>query len=237
MRVWAELGEEGATRAAGRGDVVVVVDALRASVTITAALAAGVRMVIPVQTVEEAMAYRSLPGFLVAGERNSLPVPGFDFGNSPGELLRCTERLAGQVLVLTTSHGTRCVESARRGASEVLVGSLPNVTAVTVAAHLLAGQRGCDVSLVAAGTGHQERAKEDDYAVALLAAELASLGADISLRRSSTPAQEAFLRGPHGRRLVRLGYGEDVDLCARLNIFDVVGVLKGEGFVAMRVKA
>jgi 2-phosphosulfolactate phosphatase len=237
MRVWAESGAEGAARAAGRGDVVVVVDALRASVTITAALATGARMVIPVQTVEEALAYRSLPGFLVAGERNSVPVPGFDFGNSPSELLRYAERLNGQTLVLTTSHGTRCVESARQGACAVVVGSLPNAAAVAEAAHFLARQRGCDVSLVAAGMGHREPAKEDDYAVALLAEELASLGAEIPLPRPCMSVEEAFRCGPHGQRLVRLGYGEDVDLCARLNIFAIVGVLKGEGFVAMRVEA
>jgi 2-phosphosulfolactate phosphatase len=237
MHVWAESGEQGAARGAARGDVVVVVDALRASVTITAALAAGVRRVVPVQTVEEAMAFRLDPGVYLAGERNTLPVPGFDFGNSPTELLRHADQLAGKTLVLTTSHGTRCIHSARPNARSILVGSLPNASAVAAAAYRMAEAHGCGVSLVAAGTGDGWPAEEDDYAVALLAQALAKRGAETQLRPPRGPAAVAFHQGTHGRRLHRLGYGEDVDLCASLDVFDVVGVLDDEGFAPLEAQA
>jgi 2-phosphosulfolactate phosphatase len=237
MHVWAELGPEGAARAAARGDVVVVVDALRASVTITAALAAGARAVMPVQTVEEALIYRSRrPGVCLAGERNTLPVPGFDFGNSPTELLRHADRLVDKTLVLTTSHGTRCVESAREGACAVLAGSLPNVSAVARGAHRLARSQGCDVTLVAAGADGGEPAEEDEYTVRVLARALADLGLENQVPPPSAPVERFFHQGVHGRRLARLGYGQDVDLCASLDVFDAVGVLIGEGLVPLEGK-
>jgi phosphosulfolactate phosphohydrolase-like enzyme len=237
MRVWVELGTEGAARGASRGDIVVVVDALRASVTITAALTAGARAVIPVETVEEAMTYRERAGFYLAGERHSVPVPGFDFGNSPTELLRHAGQLVGNVVVLTTSHGTRCVQSAREGASAVLVGSLPNASAAAKIAYQAAQAQCCDVTLVAAGIADGSRAEEDDYAVAVLAGALADLGAETRLPPPSGAAERAFQRGAHGQRLIRLGYGADVDLCASLDVFGVAGVLRKEGFFAIGAEA
>jgi 2-phosphosulfolactate phosphatase len=142
-------------------------------------------------------------------------------------------QLAGNTLVLTTSHGTRCVQSAREGACAVLVGSLPNASAAAKGAHHLARVHGCDVTLVAAGTADGSRAEEDDYAVAFLAGALAALGAEAHLAAPSSPAGYAFHQGAHGQRLVRLGYGKDVDLCASLDIFEVAGVLTQEGFVPM----
>ncbi len=236
MQVWIERGTQGAARAAARGDVVVVVDALRASVTITAALAAGARQVVTVLTVEEAMAYRAQPGFVLAGERNSLPVPSFDLGNSPTELLDHADLIRHKSMVLTTSNGTRCVQAARPGARAVLTGSLPNADALIRETLRLAGERGGDVSLVAAGTRRGEPAAEDEYTVNLLAAKLGvEGGGDESSLAAS--AKEVFRDSPHGRRLAGLGFGADVELCARLNVFDVACVFVDGGFVAIGVKA
>ena len=232
MYVWAELGVEGARRAAARGDVTVLVDALRSSVTITAALAAGARRVIPVRTVEEARAYLARPGFRVAGERGGAQVPGFDYGNSPSQLLRHAEQIRDQTLILTTSNGTPCIQAAREGARALLVGSLPNAAAVTTTAFILAQAHGCDIALLAAG-GDGRPAVEDDLAVAALAAALAARGAEADIPPPSipAPAESTFRDGPNGRRLAELGYAEDVALCARTDLFGVVGVLQGgEGF-------
>lgn len=233
MRVWTELGEAGASRAAGRGDVVVLVDALRASVTITAALAVGACRVIPVLEVDQARAYLGQRGFLVAGERQAQKVPGFDLGNSPAELLRQADRLRGQTLVLTTSNGTRCVEAAREGACAVLAGSLPNAQAVTGAAYRLAAAHGRDITLLAAGQ-RDGPAVEDEYSAAVLAGRLTGLGAEADVSEPTMTAEVAFCDTPHGRRLVRLGYGQDLELCRTTDLWEVVGVLQGDGFVVER---
>jgi len=233
VRVLKELGTAGAELAAARGDVVVLVDALRACVTITAAPAVGARQVIPVLTVERARSYLSQSGFCVAGERHTVKVPGLHFDNLPTELMHHADRLRGQTLVLTTSNGTACVQAVRKGARALLAGSLPNAAAVTQAAFRLAREEGCDVTLVAAGQDGQPAA-EDEYSVAMLAGLLVVLGADAAIPLLSVAAEAAFRGSPHGERLVRLGYEEDLALCAETNIFEAVGILQSDGFVLAR---
>ena len=79
----------GLTPAEVQGRTVFVVDILRLSTTVCAALHHGARAVVPVPSTEEAlrMAQTLGPGEVVlAGERNGLPIPGFALGNSPREM-------------------------------------------------------------------------------------------------------------------------------------------------------
>lgn len=229
-RIWTEIGLGGARAAAERGDVVVLIDALRSSVTITAALAAGARKVIPLETVEEAHAYLRRRGVLVAGEQGGVAVAGLDYGNSPTQLLADTPRLRGQVLMLVTSNGTPLVR-ASAGASAVLAGSLPNARAVSRAALHLAQEAGRGITLLAAG-GAGGPVAEDDYAVAVLAEWLRAGGQDgLYAEQASIEAQTVFATAANGQKLAALGYSADVAECARLNSLDVVGIMDGEGFV------
>src|SRR2546428_518074 len=70
------------------GGVAVVMDVLRATTTMIHALAAGCDAILPCATVEEARGRADhLPAgkVLLGGERDGLPLPGFDIGNSPRE--------------------------------------------------------------------------------------------------------------------------------------------------------
>lgn len=72
-----------------RGQVAVIVDILRASSTIVTALGEGVSHVFPVASLDECSAYGQQHGCLTAAERDGVPAPGFDLGNSPfGSTLR-----------------------------------------------------------------------------------------------------------------------------------------------------
>ena len=62
----------------------IVVDVLRATSTMTQALAAGYRRVLCCAEVEEARALAG-DGVVLGGERRAVRIPGFDFGNSPSE--------------------------------------------------------------------------------------------------------------------------------------------------------
>ncbi|WP_460503205.1 2-phosphosulfolactate phosphatase, partial [Hymenobacter agri] len=65
------------------GQVAVIVDILRASSTIVTALGEGMTHVFPVASLDECTAYGRQHGCLTAAERDGLPAPGFDLGNSP----------------------------------------------------------------------------------------------------------------------------------------------------------
>jgi len=87
---------------------VVVIDVLRAFSTAAYALARGAQEILLTGTVEEAFALRArFPGALLMGEVGGLPIPGFDFSNSPAQVQQA--ELAGRRLVQRTTRGTQGV--------------------------------------------------------------------------------------------------------------------------------
>ena len=80
---------EGAQTASGAA---VVIDVFRAFSLVPWALAQGARMVVPVRTRDEALAWRAKdPDILIVGEKDGRPLPGFDFGNSPSEIRKSVQ--------------------------------------------------------------------------------------------------------------------------------------------------
>jgi 2-phosphosulfolactate phosphatase len=122
----------------------VVVDVLRATSTIVQALDAGYRRVYCCAEVDEAFALKEeLGDAVLAGEREAVQVPGFDFGNSPQDFLEPR----GESLVLTTTNGTRAIVRAAADCEVVFAGSLLNLDAVARAVRDL----GEDAEVVCAG--------------------------------------------------------------------------------------
>ena len=109
------------TCAAATG-LVVVIDVLRAFTTAAFLFAAGVEEITLVSTVEEALALkRAHPDMLLVGEVGGLPIPGFDYGNSPSAFVGVD--LRGRCFVQRTSAGTQgVVRSVNAG--EILLASL-----------------------------------------------------------------------------------------------------------------
>ena len=64
----------------------VIIDVLRASSTVVTALARGFQEVRTVTTIRDALGLRK-KGYILAGERKGITLPGFDLGNSPSEIL------------------------------------------------------------------------------------------------------------------------------------------------------
>ena len=237
MRVTIELGSQGVALAGARGDVIVIIDALRASTTIAAGLAAGAARVIPALTIEEAMELRRKPNHLVAGERGGVKVAGFDFGNSPTELLAHMQGLVGRALILTTSNGTRCVRAGLNGsAAAILAAGMPNITAAAKTAAALAAEAERDIALVAAGLD-DEINDEDLFTARLL---LQVLEVQHGFERTGVeygpvdPADSVrvFMQSEAGRRLERLGYEADVTFCANHDTLSIVPIHRvGVGFI------
>ena len=78
------------------GRTVLVVDVLRASTTICAAMHHGARAIVIAADIEDATRIAhslDMPGVLLAGERNCARIAGFQLGNSPDEMT--AETVAG----------------------------------------------------------------------------------------------------------------------------------------------
>jgi 2-phosphosulfolactate phosphatase len=128
----------------------VVIDVLRASTTIVHALEAGAIEVIPCLEVDDARRVAAEGGVdevVLGGERQALPIEGFDLGNSPSDYTPYS--VGGRRVAITTTNGTRAILAARP-ARRVLVGAFVNVSAVC--AQLLDAEKVC---LICAGTGGQ----------------------------------------------------------------------------------
>ncbi len=140
-----------------RGGVAVVVDVLRATTVMVYALAAGCEAIIPCGEIDEArrVAAGFAPGTaLLAGEREGLPIPGFDLGNSPAEFT--SELCGGKTLVITTTNGTPAILASLE-ADRVYIASFVNMDSIVnlMSAHFLKKDHAQSIHIVCAGTeGH-----------------------------------------------------------------------------------
>jgi 2-phosphosulfolactate phosphatase len=222
----------------------VVFDVLRATTTMLTALANGAAAVLPVTTIDEAMAWkRKQPDVLLAGERDGVRIRAeltgggdFDLGNSPREFT--SEMVGGRMIVMTTTNGTRALQACR-GAREVLIGSFVGLAAL--AAHL---QRVSpeELLLVCAGTG-EEAAFEDTLAAGALAELLAPAGTEARLADAAWMARQLYRQhagdllaamqfSRNGRRLLsNPDLRADVPLCLERDRLPLVAVMDTEGRV------
>lgn len=204
------------------GDVSIMVDALRASTTITLALDTF-KKIIPCFTPEEAMDLKEKIGGIVAGERMGKQIEGFDIGNSPSQIkdLKTTE----DTLILTTSNGTRILENMT---SKVLVGSMVNARAAGTKSIQLASEH---IDVVMAGV-KGEFAIEDFLAAGEILYWISEMLEDCELSEYAKSAilasrdyelvKDAFLNSRTAKRLIELGYRNDVELSMMRNITDNV---------------
>ncbi|HEY9076290.1 MAG TPA: 2-phosphosulfolactate phosphatase [Anaerolineaceae bacterium] len=101
--------------------VVVVIDVVRAFTTAAVAFSRGAESILLVSEVTEALALRQrFPFARLMGEVNGLPIPVFEYGNSPSAL--AAEDLSGCLLIQRTSAGTQGMVRSR-AAHVLLAGS------------------------------------------------------------------------------------------------------------------
>jgi 2-phosphosulfolactate phosphatase len=109
--------------------IVVIIDVLRATSTISTALYNGAKAVIPVETVSRCIDISKQIQGITAGERDGKIAEGLEYGNSPFEYPR--HFIEGKTLVLTTTNGTKLLHMALdKGARQIITGSFPNLDAV-----------------------------------------------------------------------------------------------------------
>ena len=108
-------------------NIVVIVDILRATSTICAAIHNGVKSIIPVATVEDAREMKQ-QGYMVASERDGYVLDFADFGNSPFNFT--PEIVGGKEIAYSTTNGTRCIHLASHSKA-VVIGSFLNISVLT----------------------------------------------------------------------------------------------------------
>jgi 2-phosphosulfolactate phosphatase len=230
------------------GGTVVVIDVLRASTTIVHALSAGASEVIPCLEIEDARATAGQfpPGqAILGGERQGLPIEGFDLSNRPTEYT--PERVRGRTVVFTTTNGTRAMEKCRL-AERVLIGAFVNAKATV---QQLLGCR--EIHLLCAGT--RGKFGPDDFLLAGLLVDRLLRWSGLRYRLNSQaetarrdwvnafPARvtqdggldplhlaELLRESPGGQNLIAIGLDNDILTAATIDAFDIVPELDVDSF-------
>lgn len=235
-----DWGPDGLDALAAGCDVIVVVDVLRFTTAVSAAIEAGVRVHPYVWNDDRAAAYAAERRAILAGDADRLA------SLSPGDLASLPR---GSAVVLPSPNGSSLAfEAIARGVPFVLAGCLRNAAATARRALLLA--QGGPVGVIAAGErrpdGSVRPAVEDLLGAGAVLASIDPSGSIARPRCSpeASAARAAFLdarpllsdalhRCASGRELTRVGRGDDVDAAAALDATDLAAQLVDDAFVAV----
>lgn len=218
------------------GRTLFVIDILRATTVMCAALHHGARAILPASSTEEALKLAQTIGasdVVLCGERGGRAIPGFGLGNSPREMT--PDAVRGRTLVMTTTNGTPAL-LATQGAAEVYMTGAVNLGAAAATARDVLDARG-ELLILCAG---RERAfaLDDAYAAGRLLGELVGRGrkrtglndaavASLDLVRRYGPDWEKPLRASRGGAdLLALGYDADIVDAARQDAYPVLPVYR-----------
>ncbi|MDH3290773.1 MAG: 2-phosphosulfolactate phosphatase [Gemmatimonadota bacterium] len=215
------------------GTPVLVIDVLRTTTTIVAALANGARCVVPAATAEDALRLaQSLEkdAVLLCGERKMERIPGFALGNSPGEMTADVVR--GKTLVMTTTNGTAAIAAAEHG-QPVLIGAITNFSAAAAAARRAFEEHG-ELTILCSGR-ERSFALEDAYAAGRFAQELipgqqrrsaelndAAIAALELVRRYGDKWKRAISASAAGHALKAAGFRKDILAATETEVHAIV---------------
>jgi 2-phosphosulfolactate phosphatase len=213
--------------------VVVVIDVVRATTTMTEALANGARAIYPTASTEEAVRLAQSLGrddTLLCGERKAAKVEGFDLGNSPSEFTSAAVR--GKRLVMSTTNGTRALLAGTES-ERLLVCAFTNLGAVAASVMEVDS-----VAIVCAG--REDRFSIDDALCAgTLVARLREgldeppelddgARAAAALADSLKPSRTFLAETAAGRSLADIGLAADLEICAHVDRHRIVPEMKDQ---------
>ncbi|MFO7883138.1 MAG: 2-phosphosulfolactate phosphatase [Kosmotogaceae bacterium] len=202
-----------------KSELSVVVDVLRATSVISTLIELGCEKIIPVSTVEEAFRLKKrYPDFLLAGERNSMKISGFDYGNSP---LEYDSNIQEKTLILTTTNGTKAILKSKN-CKQVLIGSLLNIDSII---KTITKSSFKTLNIVCSGT-NGELSLEDIYCAGMIASNIdgnltdrARLTSAFFSNYKDCPERVLSEISSHGRKLVLSGFAGDTIFCAKINLY------------------
>jgi 2-phosphosulfolactate phosphatase len=125
MKIERLYGEDGAKKSKG---LVIIIDIFRAANVAAYALSQGAEKILPVSTLEQAFNLKKKnPEYLLVGEVNGYKPEGFDYGNSPYELLQAN--IKNKSMIHRSTQGTQGLVNALN-ADEIIFGSFSVVSAI-----------------------------------------------------------------------------------------------------------
>ena len=216
----------------------IVIDLIRATTCITAILDGEAQRIFVAGTVEQARHARELHAErLLCGERNVMPLPGFDYGNSPVQFAEAD--LRERELIMTTTNGTRALHACPSDSIR-LAGCLNNAEAVAGKALKLASEHQGNIHLVCSGELNAF-AMDDSVCAGYLVQEIqrqaSASGQTLALSESAMaaltisatyPPSELIAYSEAAREVIEGGLPADPPFCMRTSVSQSVGMVVGQ---------
>lgn len=221
-----------------REKIVIVIDVLRATTNMIYALNNGARQIIPLSDIQETMLLSKTFGTkntVLAGERNSVKIEGFQLGNSPFEFT--SQAIKDKTILMTTTNGTKALNHVKN-AQTIIIGALINLTSVAE----FASKQSKDIFIVCAGT-NKEPSADDIYCAGAMVNKINNLNPDIILSDMAIIAKQFYLlcksdlsillSSKHPKILLNSGFKADIDLCLSEDTTNIIPFYQ-DGSIALK---
>lgn len=219
--------------------IVVIIDILRATSTISTALYNGAKSVIPVDSVADCIKLGRQMDVITAGERDGRIAEGLQYGNTP--LQYTADFIKGKTLVLTTTNGTRLLHLAiAANAKGIITGSFCNIS--SVCRYLIHMQS----NVVLACAAWKNKINIEDTLFAGAVVNRVKEHFDISCD-SSQIAESLYLEAKHNmfdfmkeknashyHRLMGFGLEADIRFCLTEDNADILSLYSGGRLIAVQ---
>ncbi|WP_082820608.1 2-phosphosulfolactate phosphatase [Fictibacillus phosphorivorans] len=238
-----EWGIKGAVEAAKRKDIIIIVDVLSFSSTVTTAVENGaVIYPFPPGQHEKAKAYAfEIGAELVVGRAEAIKT-----GKPSLSPLSFSEKSKGKSFVLCSLNGAACVDVSKK-VPALFAGSLINAKAVAEAAQYVKNKLTVPITVIACGERWANSAQDENELRPGIEDYLGA-GAIISfLKGSLSPeafvCKQAYEASKHtlpslikncgsGRELIERDFEEDVHVCMQHNTSTTVPMLSNHQFIS-----
>ena len=209
---------------------ILIVDILRATSTITTAIANGASFIIPVNTPEEAFKlYKEhYEKTILGGEVEGKRAEGFHLGNSLSEYTPSVVK--DKRIIFRTTNGTKAINTCI-SAKHLAIGSFLNQT--TVCKHLLKLVN--DILIVCSGEEGKFGMEDTVFAGACVHSLSQSnsinktdtaIAAETLYQAFKTNILQMLQNSEHGRYLVSIGLENDLFLCSKIDTTTAIPIYK-----------
>lgn len=211
----------------------VVIDVFRATTSMIVAIENGAEKIIPTISLQDARSLKN-KAYLIAGEQDGIKLDFADFGNSPVDF--SPGRVTGKTIVFFTTNGTKAIEMAKQNKT-LLLAAFINVDAIS--GYLSAG--GGNVLLFCAGWKNKF-SLEDTLCAGAIIEKLVEGGThridnDAAIATYKlwlgvkSNLKSVVIESEHAKRLMKLGYSNDIDHCLQLNSSGIIPAYNEGGFI------
>jgi 2-phosphosulfolactate phosphatase len=211
----------------------VVIDVFRATTSMIAAIENGAEKIIPTISLQDARSLKNRD-YLLAGEQDGQKLDFADFGNSPLDF--SPGRVNGKTIVFFTTNGTKAIEMAKHNKT-LLLAAFTNIEAIS---GYLSTQGG-NVLLFCAGWKNNFSLEDTLCAGAIIEklveyethrinndAAIATYNLWLGVKSS---LKSVLFESEHAKRLMKLGFSNDIDHCLQLNSSGIIPAYNDGGFI------